>query len=310
MLQQGIACGFATALIGIVAQAASHPPRLVDFHTDADMVEVGATVLDGQDRVIHGLTQRDFRLFEDGVEQTVQHFGEEDVPVSLAIVFDVSGSMSAQMADARAALASLLRTSNPEDEFCLITFADRPEIAVPWTNSQGDIGERVLYARSNGRTALLDAVQLGMGELRKRRNPRRAMAIFSDGGDNHSRVSEASLLRMLEEADIQVYAVGLPDPNVRWVRPAEEVVAGPNLLGELCEHGGGRYFPVEGGRDLRKAADRVGEEIRSQYVLAYAPSRLAEDGKFHRLQVRVRRQPGGPRMTVRSRRGYRAPGNF
>jgi Ca-activated chloride channel family protein len=308
MLQQKVACGFAAALICIALQAASHHPRLVDFRTDADIVEVSATVFDGRDRVIRGLKQNDFRLFEDGVEQRIQYFGEEDLPVSLAVVFDVSGSMSAQMSSARDALASLLRNSNPEDEFCLITFADRPEIAVPWTRSEGDIAERVLYSRSNGRTALLDAVQLGMQELRKRGSPRRAMAIFSDGGDNYSRTSARSLFSMLDEADIQVYAVGLPDPDVRYARAAEEVVAGPNLLAELCEHGSGRYFPVEGGRDLTKAADRVGQEIRSQYVLAYAPARLMGDGKSHRLKVTVRRQ-AGPRLTVRSRRGYRAPSN-
>jgi len=279
----------------------------MDFRADANLVEVGATVLDGKNRVIRGLTQGDFRLFEDGAEQKIQYFSEEDLPVSLAIVFDLSGSMTAQMANARSALAALLRTSNPEDEYCLITFADRPQIAVPWTSSEGDIGESVLHARSNGRTALLDGVQMGLGELRKRQHPRRALVIFSDGGDNYSRVSERGLFRMLEEADVQVYAVGLPDPGVRWVRPAEEVVAGPNLLEELCQHGGGRYLSVEGGRDLGKAADQIGREIRSQYVLGYAPAQRGEDGKFRRLQVKVRRQPGSPRVTVYSRRGYQAP---
>jgi Ca-activated chloride channel family protein len=297
----------AALFLAVSVPGVPHPLHRANYRADASLVEVTATVVDRQDRIVRGLQQSEFRLFEDGVEQKIQFLSEEDIPVSLAVVFDVSGSMSGRMAGARTALRALLGTSNPADEFCLITFADRPTIRAPWTSSPGDIAEGALYERSNGRTALLDAAELALREVRRRQNPRRAIVIFSDGGDNYSATTQRGLWRILEEADVQVYAVGVPDPNVRYERPAEEVVAGPNLLEELCGHAGGRYFFAQTPAEIEKATDRIGKELRSQYILGFTPPDSARDGRFHHLQVKVVPLTKGPKLTVYWRPGYRAP---
>jgi Ca-activated chloride channel family protein len=310
MIRQRARFQFTVMLACVTVAAASEATGRAQFRADANVVLVGATVLDRHNRVVRGLTQADFHLFEDAAEQRIVYFGEDDLPVSLAIVFDTSGSMEGKLSNTRGALAALLETSNPEDEFCLITFADRPKIAVPWSTSQGEIRDRVLSIRSNGRTALLDAVQMGIEQLRRSRNPRRALVIFSDGGDNYSRITERRLAGLLEEADVQMYAVNMMPPDAGWgADRAPEEIVGQNLLAELCERASGRYFPLDGQRDLKKVADQIGKELRSQYVLGYTPTRPARDGKFHRVQLKLLRGAGGQKLSVYWRRGYRAPSN-
>jgi Ca-activated chloride channel family protein len=305
MIRQGTRFGFAIVLAGVVAYAASRAREPGKYRADANLVLVDATVVDGHNRVVRGLAQSDFRLFEDAAEQKIASFSEEDLPVSVAIVFDTSGSMAGKLPGTRGALAELLQTSNPEDEYCLIAFGERPEIAVPWTRSDGEVLSRVLSTRSNGRTALLDAVALGIEQLRRSHNQRRALVIFSDGGDNYSRITGNHLFRVLEETDVRVYAVDMRP----WVDPtlerAPEEIAGPNLLTELCDRAGGQYFAPEGRPGMEKVADRIGKELRSEYVLGYSPARLTNDGKLHRVQLKVVSQ--GRKLSVYARRGYRAP---
>jgi Ca-activated chloride channel family protein len=302
-----IRCGLVFLLASMGAQGASDALQPGHFRADASVVLIGATVVDNHDRLVRGLTREDFRLFEDKVEQTIRYFGEEDVPLSLAVVFDTSGSMAAKLASMRGALAAVLETSNPEDEFCLIAFAERPEVLVPWTADAAEVQNRVIAMPAHGRTALLDAIGAGLRQFGKSHNPRRAIVVFSDGGDNFSRLSERMLAHQLEEADVQIYAIDTSEflsvPNHSF----EEMV-GPNLLAELCGHAAGQYFQLSDPRDPARVAERVSRELRSQYVLGYSPSSHAGDGKFHRLQLKM--QPrSGRHLSVRWRHGYRAPTN-
>jgi len=299
--------GFAFVLVSIGARGATEGVQPGHFRTDASVVLVGATVVDTHDRLVRGLQREDFRLFEDKVERTIQYFGEEDVPLSLAVVFDTSGSMAGKLATTRSALAAVLETSNPEDEFCLIAFADRPELVVPWTADGAEVQSRVLTSPARGRTALLDAIEAGLRQLRQSHNPRRAMVVFSDGGDNFSRLSERSLAHQLEEADVQIYAIDTSEFLAIPDRTVEEM-AGPNLLAELCDHAAGRYFQLSGSHDPERVAERISRELRSQYVLGYTPSDQAADGKFHRLQLKLQHR-AGTHLSVRWRHGYRAPTN-
>ena len=302
-----IRCGLAFVLASIAARGATEVAQPTHFRADATIVLIGATVVDTHDRLVRGLRREDFRLFEDKIEQTIRYFGEEEVPLSLAVVFDTSGSMTGKVASMRGALAAVLATSNPDDEFCLIAFADHPEVVVPWTSDVAEVQNGAFSRPAHGRTALLDAIAVAMRQLRRSRNPRRAMVVFSDGGDNYSRFSERALVRQLEEADVQLYAIDTSEFLSPPDRPAEEV-AGPNLLSELCDHAAGRYFQLSDAHDPERVAERVSRELRSQYVLGYSPSNHAEDGKFHRLQLKVERRPG-THLSVRWRHGYRAPTN-
>lgn len=298
-------CAIALLLASMAAHGSSETAQSGHFRADSTVVLIGATVVDTHDRLVRGLGREDFRLFEDKVEQTIRYFGEEDVPLSLAVVFDTSGSMAGKLAGMRSALAAVLKTSNPQDEFCLITFAERPQVAVPWTADGAEVQNHVFAGEAHGRTALLDAIAAALKQLRQSHNPRRAMVVFSDGGDNFSVLSERSLAHQLEEADVQLYALDTTEflPERPW-----EEMAGPNLLSELCDHAAGRYFQLSDPRDPERVAERVSRELRSQYVLGYTPSNLAADGKFHRLQLNVQRRPG-TRLSVRWRHGYRAPSN-
>jgi Ca-activated chloride channel family protein len=275
------------------------------FRAGANVVLINATVLDRNHRPVRGLTRDNFRLFEEKVGQRISYFGEEEMPLSLAIVLDTSGSMEGKMKRAIRTLHTLLDHSGAGDEFALITFSDRAEVALPWTSDAVEIQNRAVQMRPRGNTALLDAVQLALSQLHRPRNPRRAVLILSDGGDNHSRSSERQITRLLEEVDVQVYAVDMSPETILRERSPEEVM-GPDLLARICERAGGRYWQVEGERDLAATADQISREMRSQYVLGYAPSNSAADGLFRRVHLQL--LPAGDKFSVYWRRGYRSPG--
>jgi Ca-activated chloride channel family protein len=219
--------------------------------------------------------------------------------------------MDGKMAGMREALDSILHSANPEDEFSLVTFAGEPQVALGWSQNPEEIQNRAMLASARGTTSLLDALKTGLVLMKSAKNPRKAMVIFSDGGDNHSRSTERELMQSLEEADVQIYAVDTVDPLMR-ARSYEEKVeefSGPDLLSRLCDHAGGRYFQVDGKHELAATAEQISIELRSQYVIGYVPSNNAKDGRFHELRVQVVHKEGMPKVSVFSRRGYRAPGD-
>lgn len=278
------------------------------FRIDANVVLINATVLDRHDRPVRGLTRDRFRVFEDKTEQHIAYFAEEEVPLSLAIIFDVSGSMDGKLAGMRAALNAVLQSSNTQDEFSLITFSDRPQVAVAWDSNAGDIQNRLLLASAHGQTALLDAIETGVATLKKAANPRKAMLIFSDGGDNHSRATEQQVLRYLSESEIQIYAIDTAQAPVLRT-PSPEEINGPDLLERICNRAGGRYFQAEGKREVGAAAQQISLELRLQYLIGYVPSSDANDGRFHNVRVEVIRAEGSAKPTIFWRHGYRSHGD-
>ena len=284
----------------------SAPPSQI--RADANVVLINATVLDRQDRLVRGLTRDQFLVFDDKAEQKIAYFSEDEAPVSLAVLFDVSGSMQEKIAGMRAALKSILQSATAEDEFSLVTFADEPQLAIGWTQNPDSIQNALLDVAAHGQTSLLDAAALGLRTLRTAKNPRRAMVIFSDGGDNHSRATEHDIARSLVESGVQIYAVDLAEPLVLRARSPEEI-AGPDLLERICDQAGGRYFEVDGKRALSAAAEQLSRELRSEYLIGYVLSNDARDGRFHHVRLELKQQAGMPKVTVFWRRGYRAPGD-
>ncbi len=278
------------------------------FRIDANVVLINATVLDRHDRPVRGLTSDQFRVFEDKAEQSIAYFSEEETPLSLAVIFDVSGSMDGKMAGMRSALEAVLQSANEQDEFSLVTFADQPQVAVGWSKNPDEIQNRLLLATAHGQTSLLDALETGLAYMKRARNARKAMLIFSDGGDNHSRASERQVMQSLEEAGVQIYALDSAEPLNQRTRLPEEI-AGPDLLGRLCDRAGGRYFQVDGKRELASAAERISRELRSQYLIGYVPALGSNDGRFHHVRLQVKRPEGSPKVSVFWRRGYRASGD-
>src|SRR6266478_2067991 len=218
-------------------------------HIDVNLTLVNVTVTDPYDRVVTGLEPDNFRVFENNVEQEIQYFSSEDVAISIGVIFDLSGSMANKIGKAKEATLQFFKTANPQDEFFLVSFNDRAELISAFTNSADDLQSRLLSASGKGRTALLDAIYLGLSEMHTARNNKRALLIISDGGDNNSRYNEKDIRRMVREANTQLYSIGIFDPFEYRSRTAEEL-NGPSLLTEVTELTGGRAFTVENVNDL------------------------------------------------------------
>ena len=216
--------------------------RPANIRVDTTMVVIPVTVTTPLNQVVTGLEKEHFRLFEDNVEQTIAELSGEDAPLSVGLVFDVSGSMGSKLHKSRQAAAQFFQTASQEDEFFLIQFSDRPKLSVPFTRETEEIQNRLAFSEASGRTALLDALYLAMDHMKKARNPRKAVLVLSDGGDNSSRYTQSEIKNLVREADVQVYAIGIFEPISARGRTAEEL-AGPSLLSELAEQTGGKHFP-------------------------------------------------------------------
>ena len=277
-----------------------------NIRVDSTLVLINVTVTDPLNRFVTGLERENFQLFEDKTVQTVSHFASEDAPLSVGLVFDASGSMGSKLAKSREAVAQFFKTANPEDEFFLVQFSDRPELVSAFTTSLEEIQNRLTFTQSKGRTALLDGIYLALNTMKKAKNPRKALLVVSDGGDNNSRYTESEIKNLVREADVQIYAIGIFEPVSARGRTAEEL-SGPSLLSEIAEQTGGRHFPVENLNELPDVAAKIGIELRNQYILGYTPSNQERDGKYRRVQVKLVQPRGLPPLKAFWRLGYYAP---
>ncbi len=286
------------------------PPTAADrgavIRVDTTVVLVPVSVTDQMGRFVTGLEKEHFTLMEDKIAQEIASVSGEDVPLSVGIVFDTSGSMGGKLRQAGQAVANFLRLATPEDEFLLVQFNDRSELTVPFTSNTSDIQNRVNFVRSKGRTALLDGVYLAMHEMKKARNSRKAILIISDGADNSSRYTDREVRKLVQEADVQIYAIGIFEPSGGRGISAEEI-SGPALLGEITAQTGGRHFHVTDLAMLPDIAAKIGLELRNQYLLAYTPKSVLRDGKYRRVQVRLKKILGLPSLNTAFRRGYYSP---
>jgi Ca-activated chloride channel family protein len=280
--------------------------RKADIRVDTTLVLIPVGVTEPNGRFVTGLEKENFKIYEEKTEQEISQFSSEDSPLSVGIVFDTSGSMGDKLQKSRQAVAQFLKTANPEDEFFLVQFNDRPELAVPFTPDPENIQGRLAFMQSKGRTALLDGVYLAMNEMKRARNGRKAILIISDGGDNSSRYTESEVRKAVREADVQIYAIGIFEPYASRGRTPEEL-NGPTMLAEIAEQTGGRHFPVENLAELPDVAAKIGLELRNEYVLGYSPKNLTRDGKYRRVQVKLVKTTGLPPLKAMFRTGYYAP---
>ncbi|MGA7559093.1 MAG: VWA domain-containing protein [Terriglobales bacterium] len=268
-----------------------------------DLVLVPVTITDPLNRLVTGLDRDNFNVFEGKDLQEIKTFSSEDAPVSIGVIFDMSGSMGSKIDRAREAVVEFFKTANPQDEFFMITFADKPEELADFTSSVDDIQGRLLYTVPKGRTALLDAIYLGVTKMRQAKYPKKALLIISDGGDNHSRYTEGEIKSMVKEADILIYAIGLYDHYF----PTEEERLGPSLLSDVTELTGGRAFTIDNPNDLADVSTKIGIELRNQYVLGYRPKNPVRDGKWRKIRVKLLPPKGLPPLKVYAKTGYYAP---
>jgi VWFA-related protein len=295
----------------IAAFAQSDPQTTTAFRADTTLVLVPVSVTDPSNRYVLGLEKQDFHLFEDDVPQTITHFSSEDAPLSIGLLVDTSGSMGAKLDTSRRAVIEFLKTLNASDEAFLVEFSDQAELAVSLTSDSRAIQNKLTSVTSGGLTAMLDAVHTGLQEMKRAKNPRKALLIISDGGDNNSRYTATQIGDLVREADVQIYAMGVFEPVLSFglttagLTTAE--MSGPKLLSEIAEQTGGRALAATNLRELPGIAERIGIELRNQYVLAYSPSNKNRDGKYRKVQVKLDQPKALPALKARWRLGYYAP---
>jgi len=291
-----------------ISWAAALAPAQSDYvlHANSTLVVIPVTVTDGSNRFVLNLERERFSVFEDGVPQHVSQFADEDAPLSVGLLVDVSGSMGQKLSVSKAAVAEFLKTMNPQDEVFLAEFSDHADALLGFTHDTSAIVAKMNSVQSGGLTALLDAVHLGLEQMKRAKNPRKAMIILSDGGDNNSHFSSADIKQVVREADVQIYSMGVFEPVLFPGLSAAEV-SGPALLAEISEQTGGRVFPARSVSALPAIARRIGVELRNEYILAYAPSNANRDGSFRKVEVKLRTPDGLSQLKSRWRTGYYAP---
>jgi VWFA-related protein len=277
------------------------------LRVDTTLVQIPVAVTDSLNRFVLGLQKEDFHLFEDGVEQNVAHFSGEDAPLSVGLAFDESGSMDYKLRTSQAAVAQLLKSMNADDEAFLVEFSDSAKVSVGFTTKPSEIQDALKKAQPGGLTAMLDALNLALREMKKATNSRKAIVVVSDGGDNHSKYTAAEIESLVREADVQIYAMGVFEPSLPFGLTPEEI-SGPKLLSEITAQTGGRAFAAAMMSDLPSVAARIAIELRNQYVLGYYPKNQTKDGKYRKVEVKLAQPHGVSSLKAHWRLGYYAPG--
>jgi Ca-activated chloride channel family protein len=273
------------------------------LRSNVDLVLVNVTVLDRANRAVTGLGPTNFAVLDDKNAQVVRYLANVDEPISLVVVLDASASMAPKLEQARKAFTELVNTSNPQDDFGLIIVSDKPRVALHFGDSISEIQASVDALQPEGATALWDGMYLGVQELKKSHYQRKAMVVISDGGDNHSRYTESELKSLLEEADVEVYAVGM----FNRFAPRLEEKKGPLQLDEVTSVTGGRVFSVHDPEELLRAVTQISHELRNQYVLGYYPNNRRRDGKWRKLKVQLAGSASQPSFRLYAKKGYYAP---
>ena len=274
--------------------------------THTDMVTLTVTVTDTYGRFVTGLGKNSFTVTDDKVEQDITFFSDEDAPVSLGVIFDVSGSMGGEKINkAREALKKFIETSHTGDEYFLIGFNNRAQLLLDRTRDSDALMQKLTFVQTKGQTALYDACYLGVERVTRGAHPKRAVLLISDGQDNSSRYTFTELRRMLKESDVIIYAVGIVDGSDESALG----YGGRAILEELAGVSGGKAFFPSTGAEMNDTFERIALELRTQYSIGFRPTNFVNNGKWHKLKIKVQPPRGFPRLFVRGREGYYATTN-
>ena len=253
------------------------------LRVDVDLVLLPVTVSDPMNHAVTSLKKEDFTIYEGNQQQEIRYFSAEDTPISVAILLDVSKSMSDKIDTERAALVEFFNNANPNDEYFAIAFSDRPRVLAESTYSIDQLQGKLLSAEPGGPTAMLDAIYLAVSKLRSARYERKAILILSDGGDNASRYKLREIKSLVQESDVQIYAIGLFETF--FFNTLEEKM-GKVWLSAITDATGGRTITVDNRGKVPEAAATVSREMRSQYVLGYRPNTIVGT-KWRKIKVRL-----------------------
>jgi Ca-activated chloride channel family protein len=273
------------------------------LRADVDVVLVPVTVTDPMNRPVLGLQKQDFKVYENNTPEQVQYFSAEEAPISVGLLLDTSKSMTNKFVTERAAAEEFFKNANPQDDYFVITFADRPRLLTTSITSIEDMQETLTAGTPDGHTALLDAIYLALARMRSARYERRALLIISDGADNHSRYGLREVRRLVEEANVDVYAIGIFDSML--FRSFEEFM-GRRWLAELTDVTGGHTVVADSLDKVPELAAALSRQMRNQYVLGYRPQNVSRDGKWRKIKVLVAPAAGTKRVQTHYKKGYQA----
>ena len=285
-----------TALLSLENVAAYQDPS-PRFKVGVNIVSVRVTVTDPVNRYVVGLEGEHFRIFEDKVEQTISHFFSNKAPISVGIILDVSGSMKDKIASAHSSVVRFLEAGNEEDEYFLIVFNERGTVVQDFTSGSKDIQNQVAISTPKGRTALYDAIYLGLEKMRQAQQNKKALIIITDGEDNSSRYTFGEVKEFAKESDVQIYVIG----------ERSELGYGRAIVAQIGRLTGGRAFFTRSFKQLDYFIDLIHAELRHQYVLGYIPNNTDFDEKWRKIKVRIEPPEGLPKLTVRAKEGYYPP---
>ncbi|HZI50687.1 MAG TPA: VWA domain-containing protein [Terriglobia bacterium] len=271
-----------------------------NLKVDVDLVLATVTVTLRDGRFVTGLEKENFKLSEDKVPQDIVYFSSEDIPLSVGIILDVSGSMKDKLKTAVEAAITFMKGGSPDDEYFLVEFADKPTDTTDFTSDIAKIQSRFMFSKAKGRTALYDAVYMGLSKLEQGNNAKRALLLITDGEDNRSRYTFSNVREFVKEKDVQMYAIGITNG---WVDAAAE--QGRALLRDLAAISGGNSFFPSSVYNLEEICRNIAKELKYQYVLGYHSTNTAKDGEWRKIKVTA--ELPNNKLTVRSKQGYYGP---
>lgn len=298
--------------VSLFAQDPTPTPPLPDdpngpVRIKTDLVTLTLTVTDLYGRYVSGLTKGAFTVIDNNQEQEVTFFSDSDAPVSVGVLFDVSGSMSGEkILKAKKALSRFIATSHPSDEYFLIAFNSRAQLLLDRTRDGEAVLQKLTLVKPKDNTALYDAVYLGVERVTRGSHQKRALLIISDGQDNASRYNFGEVRRLLRESDVVSYSVGIMNGNDS---SSSSGMQGQAFLDEISSVTGGKAFYPQTDVEMDEIFERIALELRNQYSIGYIPKDFQPDGKWRKVKVKVKPPRGLPRLSVRGREGYYASPN-
>jgi Ca-activated chloride channel family protein len=269
---------------------------------NADIVVLSATVLDGHNGLVSGLQKDDFQIYEDGVLQQIKQFSHEDIPVTVGIVVDNSGSMAHKRSDVIAAALAFAGSSNPQDQMFIVNFNEKVSLALPADTPFTDRKDQLQLALSRiqaaGETALYDGIAVALDHLKQAGRDKKVLILISDGGDNASKHSLAQVIGMAKQSTAIIYSIGIFDE--------QDGDQSPSVLERLAKETGGEAFFPESSKEVVSICEGIARDIRNQYTLTYVPTIASQDGRYRAIRVKASAHGRG-HLSVRTREGYSVP---
>lgn len=270
--------------------------------TNTDLITFTVTVTDTYGRFVSGLSKNAFTVFDEKKPQEITFFSDDDSPVSVGVLFDVSGSMSGdKVKRARDALGKFIQTSHNSDEYFLIAFNSRAQLLLDRTRDGNSVLDKLTFVNTKDNTALYDACYLGVEKVQRGAHPKRALLLISDGQDNNSRYTFNELRRLLKESDVVLYGIGILGGGDAGSSLGME---GQSILDELASVSGGKAFFPRSAAEMDDIFEQIALELRHQYSIGYKPNNFSNDGRWHKVKVKVTAPRGLPRLFVRTKEGY------